>query len=217
MNLHEYQAKKILKRYGIPIPEYRGRLDVSKRRAHRGGAPSEGGGHEDPGACRRPGKGGRGQVREDERGDREDRKALIGMKMVNQQTGPEGVVAKKDLDFKADRNRRKSIIWAPSSIGIGRCPLLIASPEGGMEIEEIAQKTPEKILKMPFGFDGKLRPYQLLRLDEIHGMERRIGQKGGAHCARACEVLHRDRCVASGDQSARQNAARTRSSRSMRN
>jgi succinyl-CoA synthetase beta subunit len=57
-------------------------------------------------------------------------------------------------------------------------PILIASPEGGMEIEEIAHKMPEKVLKMPFSFDGKLRPFQLLRLCKFMGWSGDQAKKG---------------------------------------
>jgi succinyl-CoA synthetase beta subunit len=58
-------------------------------------------------------------------------------------------------------------------------PLLIASPEGGMDIEEIAHKMPDKILQLPFSFDGKLRPYQILKLCKFMGWSGEIAKKGG--------------------------------------
>jgi len=55
---------------------------------------------------------------------------------------------------------------------------LIASPEGGMEIEEIAEKTPEKILTLPIGLDGTLKPYQLYTLTEFMGWEGALAEQG---------------------------------------
>jgi succinyl-CoA synthetase beta subunit len=90
------------------------------------------------------------------------------MKMINQQTGPEGVVAKKVLISKPVDIAKEYYIGA--LIDRERAvPVLIASPEGGMEIEEVAHKSPEKILKIPFSFDGKIRSYQLLRIVKFMG------------------------------------------------
>ena len=104
-------------------------------------------------------------------------KRLIGMKMVNEQTGPEGVVANVVLISKPVEIVKEFYIGA--LIDRDRAtPLLIASPEGGMEIEEIARKSPEKILKMPFSFDGKLKPYQILRLVKFMGWSGPLAKKG---------------------------------------
>jgi len=181
MNLHEYQAKKILKKYGIPIPEFgvastaeeaRRFADehhltqaVLKIQVHAGGR----------------GKAGGVKFAKTKDEISQVAKALIGMKMVNEQTGPEGVVARQILISKPIDIAKEFYIGAV--IDRDRAtPLLIASPEGGMEIEEIAHKWPEKILKMPFSFDGKLRPYQLLRLTKFMGWSGDLAKKG-AHIA----------------------------------
>jgi succinyl-CoA synthetase beta subunit len=179
MNLHEYQAKKILKKYGIPIPEFGVASTVEEARrvadelhlsaavlkiqVHAGGR----------------GKAGGVKFAKTKEEIATVAKALIGLKMVNQQTGPEGVVAHKILISKASDIAKEFYLGAV--IDRDRAtPILIASPEGGMEIEEIARKTPEKILKMPFGFDGKLRPYQLLRLTKFMGWSGDVAKKGAA-------------------------------------
>ncbi|HSX38685.1 MAG TPA: ADP-forming succinate--CoA ligase subunit beta [Chlamydiales bacterium] len=163
MNLHEFQAKKILKRFGIPIPEFgiastveeakkiADELDLNqavlKIQVHAGGR----------------GKGGGVKFAKSRAEIAQIAQELIGMKMVNQQTGPDGVVAHVVLISRPVDIAKEYYIGAVIDRDLAT-PLLIASPEGGMEIEEIAHKAPEKILKMPFGFDGKLRPYQILRL-----------------------------------------------------
>jgi succinyl-CoA synthetase beta subunit len=179
MNLHEYQAKEILKKYGIPIPEFgvaesveeakrvadelRLTQAVLKIQVHAGGR----------------GKAGGVKFAKKREEIEQVAKALIGMKMVNQQTGPEGVVAHKVLISKPIDIAKEFYLGAV--IDRDRAtPLLIASPEGGMEIEEIAHKSPEKILKMPFGFDGKLRSYQLLRLAKFMGWSGELAKKGAA-------------------------------------
>lgn len=177
MNLHEYQAKKILKKYGIPIPEYgvASTVEEAKRLAeelhlvsavlkiqvHAGGR----------------GKAGGVKFAKTKEDIAHVAKALIGMKMVNEQTGPEGVVAKKILISKPIDIEKEFYLGAVVDRDRAT-PLLIASPEGGMEIEEIAHKSPEKILKMPFGFDGKLKPYQLLRLTKFMGWSGELAKKG---------------------------------------
>lgn len=178
MNLHEFQAKKILKRYGIPIPDFgiassveeahrvieELQLDraVIKIQVHAGGRGKAGGVKFTK---------SRGEIAEVAKG-------LIGMKMVNEQTGSEGVIANLVLISKPIDIAKEYYIGAV--IDRDRAvPTLIASPEGGMEIEEIAHKSPEKILKMPFGFDGKLRSYQILRLAKFMGWSGEEAKRGG--------------------------------------
>ncbi len=177
MNLHEYQAKDVLKRFGIDIPEYgvassveeamqvAKKLGVSsavlKIQVHAGGR----------------GKAGGVKVVKSLDQIRPTAEKLIGMKMVNEQTGPEGVVAHKILISKLVDIEKEFYIGA--LIDRDRAvPVLIASPAGGMEIEVIAHETPEKILKMPFSFDGRLRQYQLIRLAKFMGWTGDVAKQG---------------------------------------
>lgn len=179
MNLHEYQAKNVLKKYGIPIPEFgvASSVDEARRLAeelhlkeavlkiqvHAGGR----------------GKAGGVKFAKSREEIAQIAQMLIGMKMTNQQTGPAGVIAQKVLISKPIDIQKEFYLGAV--IDRDRAtPLLIASPEGGMEIEEIAHKFPEKILKMPFAFDGRLRPYQVLRLVKFMGWKGDLAKKGGA-------------------------------------
>jgi len=177
MNLHEFQAKKVLKRYGIPIPDFgvAASVEESKRIADEL--------HLDQAVLKiQVHAGGRGKAGGVKFAKSRSEialiaKALIGMKMVNQQTGPEGVVANQVLISRPVDIAKEYYIGAV--IDRARAvPILIASPEGGMEIEEIAHKHPEKILKMAFGFDGKLRPYQVLRLCKFMGWSGDEAKKG---------------------------------------
>lgn len=177
MNLHEYQAKKILKQYGIPIPPYGVASSVEealkvahelhlkeavvKIQVHAGGR----------------GKAGGVKFAKSLAEIGEKAKALIGMKMVNEQTGPEGVVAHKVL-ISTPIDIAKEFYLGAVVDRNHAVPILIASPEGGMEIEEIAHKMPNKILKMPFAFDGKLKSYQLLRLTKFMGWTGELAKKG---------------------------------------
>lgn len=179
MNLHEFQAKEILRRFGVPVPDFWVASNVEeallpgldqavlKIQVHAGGR----------------GKAGGVRFAKSKEEIKQIAKALIGMKMVNQQTGPEGVVAEKILISKPVDIAKEYYLGAVIDRSLGK-PILIASPEGGMEIEEIAQKSPEKILKLPFDFDGKLKPYQLLRLAKFMGWKKEGDQvvKALAEC-----------------------------------
>lgn len=177
MNLHEYQAKNLLKRYGVPVPDFDVATNIEeaqgiakklklekavlKIQVHAGGR----------------GKAGGVKFANSKEEIAKVAQSLIGMKMVNQQTGPEGIVAQKVMISKPSDIAKEYYLGA--IIDRARAtPLLIASPEGGMEIEEIAQKTPDKILKMPFSFEGKLRSYQLLSLCKFMGWKDAIAKQG---------------------------------------
>ncbi len=177
VNLHEYQAKKILKRFGLVIPEFSvaSTTDEAKEIAEQLGLDQavlkiqvHAGGR---------GKAGGVKFAKTRTQIAQLARELIGMKMINQQTGPDGVIAHKILISKPVDIVREfylgTLIDRKSAV-----PVLIASPEGGMEIEEVALKTPEKILTMPFGFDGRLRSYQLLRLAKFMGWEGELAKKG---------------------------------------
>lgn len=177
MNTHEYQAKEILLRYGVPIPPFGVASSVEEARhvaqqLHLSEAVLKIQVH----------AGGRGKAGGVKFAKSKDEiahiaKTLIGMKMVNQQTGPEGVIAHKIL-LSAPVSIAKEYYIGALIDRAGATPLLIASPEGGMDIEEVAHKMPEKILKMPFAFDGKLRSYQLLRLTRFMGWSGDVAKQG---------------------------------------
>jgi len=188
MNLHEYQAKKILKKYGLPIPEFGVASSVEEARriadelhltqavlkiqVHAGGR----------------GKAGGVKFAKTKEEIGKLAKQLIGMKMVNQQTGPEGVIAHKILISKPADIEKEFYLGAVIDRDSAR-PILIASPEGGMEIEEIAHKSPEKILKLPFSSDGKLRSYQLLRLTKFMGWSGPLAKQGAMIAAKLAKCF----------------------------
>lgn len=188
MNLHEYQSKEILGKYGVPIPEFEAAsnilevekiLDkhrftqaVVKIQVHAGGRGKAGGVKF-------------GKTREEILAHA---KALIGMKMVNNQTGPQGVVARQVIVTEPLDIAKEYYLSCVIDRDLAS-PLLIASPEGGVEIEEIAHKTPEKILKMAFGFDGKLKGYQLLRLTKFMGWKGDLAKQGSLIAERIAKAF----------------------------
>lgn len=177
MNVHEYQAKEVLKKYGIPVPDFAVvsnakeveaaiadlKLDqaVVKIQVHAGGR----------------GKAGGVKFARSRDEIKKVASELIGMKMVNNQTGPQGVVAHQVmLSRPADISKE---YYLGAIIDRNKaCPVLIASPEGGMEIEEIAAKMPERILTLPIQLDGTLRSFHLLRLTLFMGWEKDVAKLG---------------------------------------
>jgi len=177
MNTHEYQAKEVLKKYGMPIPAFGVAASVGeaeqvvqllglkqavvKIQVHAGGR----------------GKAGGVKFAKSKEEIAKACKDLIGMKMVNNQTGPQGVVAHKVLITDpvdiAKEYYLGAIIDRENAV-----PILIASPEGGMEIEEVAEKTPEKILKLPIQLDGSVRSYHLVRLANFMGWKGETAKQG---------------------------------------
>ena len=177
MNLHEYQAKEILGRYGLPIPEFGvasnlgdvakviGDLGLAqaivKIQVHAGGR----------------GKAGGVKFAKTVDEIKDFAGQLIGMKMVNNQTGPAGVVAEKVMISKPVDIAKEYYLGAAIDRE-NRCGIMIASPEGGMEIEEIAEKHPEKILKLPIGVDGRMRGYHLVQLCGFMGWKGEMAKQG---------------------------------------
>jgi succinyl-CoA synthetase beta subunit len=177
MNTHEYQAKQILKRYHIPIPEFevasknhdidaiikhlKLKEAVIKIQVHAGGR----------------GKAGGVKFAKTPEEIIQVAQHLIGMKMINNQTGPEGVVAHQVLISKPLDIKKEYYLGAVIDRDKGE-PILIASPEGGMEIEEVAAKHPDKILKLPIELDGTVRGFRLVRLCKFMGWKGEMAKMG---------------------------------------
>ncbi len=177
MNIHEFEAKHILARYHVPIPE----ADVAesihdvekiikrlglkeavlKIQVHAGGRGKAGGVK----FARTPAE--IIQVAEQ----------LLGMKIINNQTGPEGIIAHKILIAKPVDIKKEYYLGAIIDRAKAE-PILIASPEGGMEIEEVAEKHPNKILKVPIELDGRVRNYHLVELCKFMGWKGEMAKIG---------------------------------------
>ncbi|MBI2357322.1 MAG: ADP-forming succinate--CoA ligase subunit beta [Deltaproteobacteria bacterium] len=171
MNIHEYQAKQILRRFAIPVP--RGRVAITPQEA--GAIARELGG-----ACvvkaqiHAGGRGKAGGVKLAANAQATEAKAaeLLGNKLVTYQTGPKGRIVRKLLveeGLDIDRELYLGVVLDRSASR----PSLIASSEGGVEIEEIARKSPEKIFRelvdpavgwLPF--QGRRLAYRLGARDE---------------------------------------------------
>ena len=155
MNIHEYQAKEILRALGVPIPAGEvattpdqaheiaariGKAVVVKAQVHAGGR----------------GKAGGVKLAKDANEARDKAKAILGMKI-------------KDLTVEKVLVTEAADIASEAYVGIimdraTRKPVFMVSPAGGIDIEEVAAKTPEKILKLPVDTRYGLQSYQAMRL-----------------------------------------------------
>ena len=145
MKIHEYQAKALLARYGVPVPRGELALTVDEAEAAAkslGGsvvvkAQIHAGGR---------GKGGGVKVAHNAAEAREVADKILGMKLVTHQTGPEGRVVHRLLVEETLPIAHEYYLGIVLDRVRGR-NVFMASADGGVEIEEVAAKTPERILK----------------------------------------------------------------------
>lgn len=158
MKVHEYQAKAVLARYGVPVPGGRvtGNADEAADIARELGAPVAVKAQIHAGGR---GKGGGIKLAKDPDEAREAARQIIGMRLVTHQTGPQGRLVKHVLveeQLQVERELYLGIV-IDNSIGF---PLVMASADGGVEIEEVAAKTPERIHKTPVDPTVGFQPFQ---------------------------------------------------------
>jgi succinyl-CoA synthetase beta subunit len=162
MNIHEYQAKEILKRYGVPVPmgkvastpqeakaaaaELGGRC-VVKAQIHAGGR----------------GKGGGVKLATSPEDAEQKASEMLGKNLVTHQTGPEGRQVRRVLVEQGVNIEREIYLGMVLDRAQARVTV-ICSSEGGVEIEEVAAKHPEKILKEVIDPAVGLQPFQCRRL-----------------------------------------------------
>ena len=169
MNIHEYQAKEILSSYGIPVP--RGRVALTSDQVER--AAKEMGGRCVVKAqiyAGGRGKGGGVKLVHHPEQAQELGKELFGKKLVTPQTGPEGLKVRRILVEEAVEISREFYLSITLDRETSRY-CLIASAEGGVEIEEVAQKSPEKIHVLTIDPFTGLRPYQARRIALALGLK----------------------------------------------
>ncbi|WP_345984336.1 ADP-forming succinate--CoA ligase subunit beta [Sulfurimonas sp. HSL-1656] len=157
MNIHEYQAKQIFAKYGVPTPrgivantadqavrnaaELGGDIWVVKAQIHAGGR----------------GLGGGVKLARslDEVGELATQ--ILGMNLVTHQTGPEGKLVQK-VYIEEGADIKDELYLGVVLDRAKEMPVIMASTEGGMEIEKVAEETPEKIIKVAIdptiGFQG---------------------------------------------------------------
>jgi succinyl-CoA synthetase beta subunit len=181
MKIHEYQGKEIFRKYGVATPrgipcfsvdealeaakKLGGKVWVVKAQIHAGGR----------------GKGGGVKVAKSLDEVRVKAKQILGMQLVTHQTGPQGQKVRRLLIEEGADIRKELYVGMVVDGGTQRA-VLMASSEGGMDIEEVAAKTPEKIHKV------FVDPAAGLTDGEARGVAKRIGIPDSA-LAQASELL----------------------------
>ena len=170
MKIHEYQAKAILARHGVPVPrgevafnatearDIAGRLGgsvvVVKAQIHAGGR----------------GKGGGVKLAKSPDEAERIAREMIGMTLVTHQTGPEGRVVSRVLVEEGLQMTRELYLSIVLDRASGK-PVMMASAAGGMDIEEVAAKTPEQIVKVYVEPGVGLVPFEARQLGFAIGLE----------------------------------------------
>src|SRR5436190_15417507 len=162
MKIHEYQAKAILARYAVPVPRGKvaftvdqaesaarelGGSVVVKAQIHAGGR----------------GKGGGVKVAKNAAEAKQIAARMLGMTLVTHQTGPEGRVVQRLLVEETLPIERELYLGIVLDRASGQ-NVFMASKSGGMDIEEVAEKTPELILKEELVPGQILQPFQARKL-----------------------------------------------------
>ena len=178
MKVHEYQAKSILARYGVPVPrgEVTDNPDEAREIAKRLGgravvkAQIHAGGR---------GKGGGVKVASDPDAARELARKILGMTLVTAQTGPAGKVVQKVLVEEALDIDRELYLSITLDRGRG-LPSMMASKSGGMEIEEVAAHDPTAIVRETLDPSLGMFPFQARKLAFALGLSGESFKKGVA-------------------------------------
>ncbi|MGZ7079571.1 MAG: ADP-forming succinate--CoA ligase subunit beta [Thermoanaerobaculia bacterium] len=169
MKVHEYQAKEILRRYGVPTP--RGEVVLTPDEA-RAAAKKLGGRVVVKAQIHAGGRGKGGGVKLAKSADEaaEVTKNMIGMTLVTHQTGPEGRVVHKVLVEEALNIDKELYLGVTLDRKIGM-PVVMASRFGGMEIEEVAERDPKAIHREPIDAILGAQPFQARAVAYALGLE----------------------------------------------
>jgi succinyl-CoA synthetase beta subunit len=170
MKIHEYQAKAILARHGVPVPRGEvvtnaseaahaarrlgGSVVVVKAQIHAGGR----------------GKGGGVKLAKSPEEAEKLAKAMLGMTLVTHQTGPEGRVVSRVLVEEGLQMTRELYLSVVLDRASGK-PVMMASAAGGMDIEEVAASTPEKIVRVYIEPGVGLVPFEARQLGFAIGLD----------------------------------------------
>ncbi len=179
MKIHEYQSRELLEKFGVPVPpaivvdsadqaveafktlqKDGATLAVVKAQVHAGGR----------------GKGGGVKLVKSAEAAREAAWTILSKPLVTPQTPPEGVPVNKLLIAAGVDIAKEYYLGMVVDRSRG-CPVLMASSEGGMDIEEVAAHSPEKIIKEPVDPDTGLQQYQARKVAFALGFTgKQVGQ-----------------------------------------
>jgi len=193
MKIHEYQAKALLKEAGVQVPngvpifdldqveaavnELGGGTVVVKAQIHAGGR----------------GKGGGVKV---VNGLDEAKKVageILGMQLVTHQTGPEGKKVQRLL-IEEGMDIKKEYYFGIVVDRATECPVIMASTEGGMEIEKVAAETPDKIIKEFIDPALGLRPFQATKIAYALGFEGKVVRQASSLFMNLYKVFEAQDC-----------------------
>jgi len=178
VNIHEYQAKELLSKYGVAVPKGRvaftpdeaeeiakgllgsNSVCVVKAQIHAGGR----------------GKAGGVKSAKSHQEARQYAEGMLGKKLITHQTGPEGKEVKKVLIEEGCQIARELYLGIVVDRAAQRV-VVMASSEGGIEIEEVAAKSPEKILKEYVDPAVGLIPFQARKLAFGLGIDKALVNK----------------------------------------
>jgi succinyl-CoA synthetase beta subunit len=160
MNVHEYQAKELLRQFGVAVPP--GKLATTAGEAEEAVRGLPAGVVVVKAQVHAGGRGKAGGIKLAKSGGEAKQAAsqILGMQLVSKQTGPEGKTVRKVYVEAGSEIARECYL----AIVLDRAEeklAIIASTEGGMEIEEVAEKSPEKILTVLIDPNVGLREYQV--------------------------------------------------------
>jgi succinyl-CoA synthetase beta subunit len=181
VKIHEYQAKQILSKHGIRVPrgEVAFTADEARAIAERLGggtvvvkAQIHAGGR---------GKGGGVKLARDASEAERIAREILGMRLVTHQTGPEGRIVQRVLIEEGLKIARELYLGLVLDRAAGRL-VLMASPAGGMEIEQVAAATPEQIFKEHIDPATGLVPFQVRKLAFALGL-------GAEHLSKATAIM----------------------------
>ncbi len=166
MNIHEYQAKALLKKFGVVVPEGHAVFDIHqaveaaktleangnkvfvvKAQIHAGGR----------------GKGGGVKVVKSVEDVKAKASEILGMTLVTHQTGPEGRLVKR-LYIEAGSNIKKEYYLSAIVDRKAKSVVFMASTEGGVDIEEVAEHSPEKIITVAVDVAAGIQSFHARKL-----------------------------------------------------
>jgi len=171
MNLHEYQSKQLFKAYGLPVSKGKlcytpleveaafdnlpSEIKVIKAQVHAGGR----------------GKGGGVKIAKTASEAKKISEEMIGMMLITPQTSKEGKLVKK-VYVEAGSDIDKELYLSLLMDRANKCISIVASIEGGMDIEEVAEKTPEAIVNVQINPAVGLQNFQILKVASIFKIDK---------------------------------------------
>ncbi len=163
MKIHEYQAKELLKKFQVPVPQ--GAVADTNREARQVAEELPAGPFVVKAQIHAGGRGKGGGIKMGATPEEVERLAdeILGMTLITPQTGPEGKVVNQVLVEQAQEIEKELYLGIVVDRSLGR-PVIMMSAAGGMEIEEVAAKTPELIIKEAVDPAAGLMPFQARNL-----------------------------------------------------